>query len=351
MGGLRDEVLKRAGVDTRCAWLVYGSLNQPTGGYVYDRLVVEGLQRVGLVVDVMDLATVGAVKHVAEKLGKGAYDCVVGDELCHSELAELFGQLRAGRAHELRPKLVTLVHHLQASETGVMSESERLALAQSDCVVTTSHTTARQVARWTNVPLRVCLPGADRLPSLPRLPSASRELCLLFVGTWTERKGLLRAFEYLRRLPDANFRFAVVGDAAREPHYARAVWELLEFEPWLKQRTNVHGVLTDDELAAVYAESDLLILPSSYEGYGMVLTEALHAGVAVLVADVGATSEVIRHDLDGLLLPANEAEQWVHVLRQLANDRASLERWARHGRRLPTWAETVAGFADVIEQP
>lgn len=335
----------------RCAWLIYGDLNQPTGGYVYDRLMVEGLRAAGHHVEVMDLAGTDAVSRVAAKLADSAYDCVIGDELCHCELAPLFEQMRVRRGTSRGPRLVLLVHHLQASETGVMPASERAAIETSDCVVTTSATTARQVLQWANAPSSVCLPGADRLPRSPRAPRIEgAALRLLFVGTWTERKGLLRALEYLRQLPDANFRLEVVGDPSREPRYAGAVWAVLESEPWLKHRTHVHGVLSDAELAAVYARSDVLLLPSSYEGYGMVLTEALHAGVAVVAANVGATSEVVRYDRDGLLLAADDAEQWTQVLLQLANDRDSVERWANEHRQLPAWADTVTEFVRVLEE-
>src|SRR5690606_23159514 len=131
--------------------------------------------------------------------------------------------------------------------------------------------------------------------------------------------------QYLRELPDVDFRLQVIGDMAREPSYTCAVWELLGSEPWLRERTRVRGVVTDAELAAAYATSDLLVLPTSYEGYGMVLTEALHAGVPVVAANVGATPEVVRHGQDGLLLPPDEPVTWVNALRQLSNERGHIE--------------------------
>lgn len=330
----------------RCAWLIYGPLNQATGGYVYDRLVVEGLRHAGHGVDVIDLATPGATGRLLRGLVAANYDCLVGDELCYPDLAGLFEQCRVIRGTSRAPRLVLLVHHLRASETGVLATDEQLVLERSDRVITTSQTTSREVRRWANVPSVVCVPGADRLPPAgPRELAYDGALRLLFVGTWTERKGLMRALSYLSHLPDVNFELDVVGDPSREPNYAAAVRALLASEPWLEQRTNLHGILSDDQLAQAYARADVLVLPSSYEGYGIVLSEALHAGVAVIAADVGATSEIVRHERDGLLLPAGDVERWVHALRQLANDRTSLERWACEARRLPTWAQTVADFA------
>lgn len=340
----------------RCAWLIYGPLSQPTGGYVYDRMIVEGLRAAGYSVDVLDLGPPrdgsrlerDNLGRVLAALRERRYDCVIGDELCHPELATLFERLKAGPRRA--PRLLLLVHHLGVSETGLMVESERRVLELADHVVTTSFTTARQVARWVDASPGVCLPGADRLPRLPHSARRGDDLALLFVGTWTSRKGLLRTLQYLQELPDANCTLQVVGDTTREPSYAAVIWSLLGSVPRLRERTRVYGVLSDAELAVAYATSDLLVLPSSYEGYGMVLTEALHAGVPVLAADVGATSEVVRHGHDGLLLPLDEPEVWVNVLRQLANDRARIESWAAELRQLPTWAESIASFARIIER-
>lgn len=327
----------------RSLWLIYGVLDQLTGGYVYDRMVVEGLRRRGHEVDVVDLAETG-LETVVELALEGGYDNVVGDELCHAEVAPLFARLRAGRSAEVL-RLVLLVHHLRASETGLMPESERLSLERCDVVVATSHTTAEQVLTSTAAQISVCVPGADRLERVQRIGTNPHgPLRLLFVGTWTERKGLLRAIDYLRRLDEADFELHVAGDASRDPEYAAAVWRALERAPALKRRTHVLGAVSDAGLAELYARCDVLMLPSSYEGYGMVLTEALNAGVAVLVADVGATSEVVRHDVDGWLLPALDPETWAGALLDLVNDRTPLLRWSRAERRLPAWERTVTQF-------
>lgn len=348
----------------RCAWLIYGELDQATGGYVYDRLVVHGLRRLGHVVDVVSLepgaCDVGAL---ANALQSGNYDAVIGDELCHPELAELFDRLRE-RASTSRPKLVLLVHHLAASEVAVsevagtapMPTSEHQVLALADFVVTTSRTTRQQVARWVNAPVRVIVPGADRLRRAVRTPGSQARL--LFVGTWTPRKGLLRLLGYLKELTDVEFALTVVGDPARDPAYAQVVRQTLEEVPGLAARTRVCGVVSDDELASIYASSDVLVLPSSYEGYGMVLSEALFAGVFVVAADVGATREVLggycldEQRLDGqrraALLPSDDPATWVHLLRQLVSNVRQLRDGASAATELPPWSDTVSTWHELL---
>lgn len=404
----------------RYAWLIYGELDQATGGYVYDRLVVLGLRRLGHVVDVVSLEPDACdVPVLANALETGNYDAVIGDELCHPELAELFGLLRE-RAVTLGPKLVLLVHHLAASEVAAteiaatrsaepgaasfdhgaadsavldrhalvgsaMPASERRVLELAELVITTSRTTVQEVSPWVNAPASVIVPGADRLPRVSR--TASGRVRLLFVGTWTPRKGLLRLLGYLEALTELDFELTIVGDEARDPAYAQVVRQTLEGSSWLAARTRVCGVVSDDELASIYASSDVLILPSSYEGYGMVLSEALNAGVFVVAADVGATREVLggrcieRSRLDGhcvevarlgaeasrdgfteertraALLPSDEPSAWVHLLRQLVSKGAGAHFDASSSvapstgaavAELPTWSAAVCAWDELL---
>ena len=70
----------------RVAWVVYGSLEQVTGGYIYDRLVVEQLRELGDAVTVVSLSPGAEVP----ALSPNDFDVVVGDELCFRELLPIF---------------------------------------------------------------------------------------------------------------------------------------------------------------------------------------------------------------------------------------------------------------------
>ena len=85
----------------RVAWVVYGSLEQISGGYIYDRLVIEELRRLGDLVTVISLEP-GATE--LPQLSTTDFDVVVGDELCFRELLPLF---QRGST----PRRVLLIHH------------------------------------------------------------------------------------------------------------------------------------------------------------------------------------------------------------------------------------------------
>src|SRR5205823_3556796 len=102
----------------RIAWVVYGPIEQLTGGYVYDQLVVQGLRRLGDSVEVISLKPRGLLNgmqvgvHLARWLSGREYDAVVGDELCYPEVSSAFTMIPR------RLATVLLVHHLTRWEGG-----------------------------------------------------------------------------------------------------------------------------------------------------------------------------------------------------------------------------------------
>jgi glycosyltransferase involved in cell wall biosynthesis len=339
----------------RIAWIVYGSLDQMTGGYVYDAAIVHGLRARGWDVEVLSLTP--RLDESAEWLSRavltGKYAAVVGDELCHPELAALFETLKPTKQGDASaPRRCLLVHHLTCWEDGVTRETETRVVKLADQVLVTSPMSAQRLARECGVPSIVCLPGANRLPLGPRGADwdGKRPLRLLFVGTWTERKGLSVLIQALGRLGEANYALRIVGDSERDPVYRAFVESEFQRCPTVIARSERCGVVTNEALAGFYAESDLLVLPSFFEGYGMVLSEALRAGVALVASDVGAIPEVARAGEDARLVPAGDSAALAAVLSELIADPgevARLQRQARE-RRFPTWEATVRDFSAAL---
>ena len=143
----------------RIAWVVYGSLDQVSGGYIYDRLVVEQLREMGDAVTVISLSSDSAS---LPELSASEYDVVVADELCFRELGALF--------HAASPGIrrAPLIHHLTAwehAEGPVQSELlelEKAAIAAADVCIATSRVTADRLEheRLTQR-VAVAEPGAD----------------------------------------------------------------------------------------------------------------------------------------------------------------------------------------------
>ena len=123
----------------RIAWLVYGSLEQVSGGYIYDRLVVEQLRELGDQVTVVSLVP----GQPPPRSSRRDFDCLVGDELCFRELGPLFRGAEQGLAR------VLLIHHLTAwehppgPEREAVLELERAAIAAADAACKVAQVTVR----------------------------------------------------------------------------------------------------------------------------------------------------------------------------------------------------------------
>lgn len=336
----------------RIAWVIYGALDQVTGGYIYDRLVVERLRALGDHVTVVSL-TPGA--HQLPELDPAAYDAVVGDELCFRELLPMFQ-----RAPGLRR--VLLVHHLSGWELPAgaaqreLLELEKAVVDAADACVATSHVTADRLhAEGVARGVRVAEPGADRLPRSAtggQEPSGLR-LRLLFVGNILRRKRPLELVQAFGRLPNAHAELALVG-AELEPEYAaelRAAVIAAELAP----RVRFLGSLTADGVAEQLALADALVLPSALEGYGMVLSEALWASVPVIAARVGAAEKLIGATAAGLLFdPEDEAALPATLGAFLGNPALRLRlRRAAWGAAelLPRWHDTALALRNVLVKP
>jgi glycosyltransferase involved in cell wall biosynthesis len=333
----------------RITWVVYGSLAQQTGGYVYDRLIVEALRSAGEVVDVISLLPGARGRALRESTELQAADALVLDALCVPDLADLLDAIE-------RPPTVLLVHHLTSWETeldGVqLQDAERRVLERCHAVVTTSQATAARLYDAMGIRCAVVTPGADRLPVVASQAPRSPILRLLLVGSLIPRKRVLTVLAALDRCQTDAFEARLVGDEGRCLEYTARVEATIAASARLRARVIRLGVVDDRRLADELARADFLILASSLEGYGMVLTEARRAGLPQLVARSASLSEVVlngddvvlfddEHELSGLLDQLAEDEPWRARLRSAAEARAA---------STPTWADASAAFRTALQR-
>jgi glycosyltransferase involved in cell wall biosynthesis len=326
----------------RIAWVVYGSLEQVSGGYIYDRLIVEQLRALGDSVTVISL-TPGAADVPA--LSSADFDVVVGDELCFRELLPLF-QGSSGLRRVLLIHHLTAWEHAPGAERDALLALEKAVIAAADACVATSHVTAdrlfdERLARR----VMVAEPGADRLPRSPtggQEPSGSR-LRLMFLGNILRRKRVLELVEAFGRLPTLQTELALVG-AELEPDYAAEVRNAIA-TGGLASRVRFLGPLPAEGVTDQLAIADALVLPSTLEGYGMVLSEALWASVPVIAARVGAAEKLISESGAGLLFEVDDPAGLGATLGAFTSDAALRRRLRRAAWNaaeiLPRWQDSA----------
>lgn len=345
-----------------------------TGGYIYDRRVLEGLDALGWRSDVHSIgssfptptrAAIADARSTLARIPEGR--AVVIDGLALGGLAPLL----EAEAHRLR--LVALVHHPLAEETGLdpaaretLRRAEQASLDLVERIVVTSAWTARALSANGVSPerIRVVEPGTDRVPESQRSLAgdssaaelAAREdrrptpLRLLCVATLTPRKGHRLLIDALAPLYDLPWRLDCVGSSTRDPATARALRRQLQALA-LERRVTLHGELPAAALLESYRRADAFVLASYLEGYGMALADAVAHGLPVVSTTAGAIPETVSPDAS-VLVPPGDRPALTGALKNVIEDGRLLRRLARNARSaadaLPTWHETSVKFAAAI---
>jgi phosphatidylinositol alpha-mannosyltransferase len=170
--------------------------------------------------------------------------------------------------------------------------------------------------------------GVGRLAAIPGLKDG--RLNVLFVGRLDKRKGfphLLRAFELVQQTVPAA-QLIVVG--AFSPEEAQPYQRMAE-----EQQMDVHfvGRVSDEELACYYQTADVVCFPSTGgESFGIVLLEAMASGRPVVASNIAGYREVLRHGVEGLLVPPKSDGALVAALVRLLSDESLRRRLGEAGR-------------------
>jgi len=337
--------------------VVPAHVDAPTGGNVYDRRVSAALSELGWNVSVRGVAGAWPMpgesgqRALAELLtGLPDGTMVLGDGLVLDGLPDVVVP------HAERLRLVALVHLPLADETGLdlqegqrRREAETRTLAACRAVVVTGAWTVGRVCALGVPPDRVHLvePGTDPAPRAPGTPDGGSVLCLAAV---VPRKGQLLLVEALAGLVDRPWRCRIVGPLDRHPAYVERVLDAVQ-RYHLAGRVEVCGPLDGPRLDEAWTSTDLLVLPSYGETFGMVLAEALTRGVPV-VTTTGSGAERTAAEA-GLLVPPGDVQALRAAIAQWLSQpalRADLaSRAGAAGRALPGWEVSARRLADVLE--
>lgn len=339
--------------------LLPGDPETRTGGYIYDKRIVDGLRALGRPVTVVrlpdafpypDAPALAAARAALAALDDGAVAVV--DGLAFSAMPEVV----AAEAGRLR--LVALIHHPLALETGLdaaqradLFDRERRALPAARRIVVTSRRTARDLEPYGVAAhdVSAILPGTDPAPIARG--SGGRGPVLLCVATVTPRKGHIVLLDALEGLRDRPWRLICAGSLERDAPTARAVQAMVAARD-LGRRVEFLGEIAGPALDAAYDGADLFVLPSFHEGYGMAYAEALARGLPVIGTTAGAIPDTVPAAA-GLLVAPGDATALRGAIARCLDDPAtlaSLRRGALAARRdLPDWPAAARAFSAVLD--
>ena len=351
--------------------LIYGSLEKISGGYLYDRKLVEYLQSQGDQVEVVSLAYRNYFRHLLDNLSqpllrhleKLPIDLLLQDELNHPSLFWLNRRLGGCVSYPI----IAIVHHLRSSEIHPAWQKrfyrriERLYLASVDGFIYNSETTHQAVTELLGPAARNLAPGVVAYPAGNRLnPQTSEQeirqrvqqpgpLRLLFLGNLIARKGLHTLLEALQRVSGAgqaaDWKLTVIGSLQVDPSYSRAMRQQAA-RNGLEGRVSFLGALDNNQLAQEMRASHLLVVPSSYEGFGIVYLEGMGFGLPAIASTGGAAGEIITNGQNGYLIEPDDVAGLAEKLLELARNRQlllpmSLAAW-KHFKSQPGWDKSMS---------
>jgi glycosyltransferase involved in cell wall biosynthesis len=351
--------------------VIYGSLDTVSGGYLYDRMLVEYLRRQGDQVEVIGVPWRNYARHLGDNFSSELFrrlaglqvDLLIQDELNHPSL---FWMNRRIKPH-IHYSIVSIVHHLRSSElrpawqNAFYRRVERSYLNSVGGFVYNSRTThqvVEQVSAGLHRPALVAYPAGDRLkPDISDFEIEARAeqpgpLRILFLGNLIPRKGLHVLLSALKALAAEDWALQVVGSLEVDRRYATDM-QLRVQQSGLAGRVRFMGKVDGSTLADTLNASQVLVVPSSYEGFGIVYLEGMGFGLPAIAGRGGAAGEIISHGREGFLVPAEDPNSLAGCLRLLLNDRRLLAGMGIAARRRylahPTWEQTGRAIREFLQ--
>ena len=344
----------------RIGFLLYGELETITGGFLYDRMLVDYLRKQGDDVEVFSLPWVpwapallfNASFSLLRRLRRLSPDLILEDELAHPSLFMLNRRIHRNGFGPL----VAVVHHLRSLETGptrrkrMVRGIEERFLDSVDGFIFNSRATLHSVLpRKKRTPAWVVAPpGGDRFgititeEEVAMRPRRSGPLALLFVGSLIPRKGLRTLIAALALLDSGNWHLTVVGNRDRDARYGTALQKQIAAGR-LDGRITFTGEIGDADLVSLFRTSQVLAVPSFLEGFGIVYLEAMGFGLPAIASSAGGASEIVIHGRNGFLVAPGDVGALASSIGELIQNRERLLEMSLAARRTflghPTWAD------------
>jgi glycosyltransferase involved in cell wall biosynthesis len=348
----------------RIAFIIYGEIDTLSGGYLYDRRLIDYLRNQGEDVDIISLGIPAYLKALMrnadpQKLLNHSYDLIIQDELAHPACLRLNIELR----RKQKIPIIALVHLFSAFIPGMLLTQalrafvEKRYLMTLDGLILNSQSTleqAKQLSNKTLPPHLVALPCGDNFSSdiVDEKKYNSGQLKILFVGNLSKQKGLHVLLRSLTLLKEKPISLTVVGREDVERAYVNQQKEFAK-KQGIFNKVTFMGVLTGESLRTMYQQHDVFVLPSKNEAYGIVYLEAMQFGLPAIATTMGGGREIIEHKKNGFLVPAEDSIALAEILDKLLQDHGYLAELAKRARERyeahPQWHQSCENIHDFLK--
>ncbi len=177
----------------------------------------------------------------------------------------------------------------------------------------------------------------------PRRVRDDGRVVFFFCGQMIARKGVDLLLAAFARLGD-HARLLLVGREAELPAL------LAPLPPEVRERCVYAGFQPPEELPRFFAQADVFVLPSRYDGWGVVVNQALGAGLPVVCSDmVGAGHDLLEEGVNGLKFRAGDTDSLAEKMARLVREPEVIEKWGAASRAKARDWTPEAGAAKWVE--
>ncbi len=195
-------------------------------------------------------------------------------------------------------------------------------------------------------PRHFCIPYYCDLTAFFAAPRRARDdgrVVFLFCGQMIARKGVDVLLAAFARLGDRT-RLLLVGREAELPAL------LAPLPPEVRERCVYAGFQPPEELPRFFAQADVFVLPSRYDGWGVVVNQALGAGLPVICSDmVGAGHDLVEVGVNGVKFRAGDADSLTEQMERFVREPEVIGKWGAASRAKAQEWTPEAGAAKWVE--
>ena len=225
---------------------------------------------------------------------------ILQPDIVHTHLfgGDVWGRLAARR---LRIPVITTEHNINIGESWVHALVKRWLRHKSQIHVALSQAIAHYMQRTYGIHDPQIIPTGVELERFTNVtaPVFGTPLKILLLGRLTVQKGQIIALRALSGIRHHNWRLTIAGNGEDKE-------KLVHMTNALALADRVRLVSATHDVSKLLAEHDVLIMPSLWEGLGIVAREAMAAGRVVIASRTGGLPEFITHGQTGYLVEPND---------------------------------------------
>lgn len=227
-----------------------------------------------------------------------------------------------------------IVHHLIKYErpSRLRIFFEKCIIKNADTIIAVSKSTEEEILKMNKEGKKVYLlpPGLDEITEKKwEINENNNEKYILFVGKVEERKGVLCLIKAINEIKNDKIKLNIVGEFDNNSGYLKKINGFIE-KNYLKGRINFCGFVKREELKKYYLNSTIFVLPTLWEGYGIVIAEALSYGIPIISTDIPAIRELIINGVNGILFKPEDFSKLAQIINTIIFDEVYLKELSKN---------------------